>query len=264
LTTIADVFIETVAPDGSESHLSKFHKRYGDHLHSLAWYVDGLADLWERLDSHGYKLFGVDGSRVEEPPSFMDNQMGELYTHPRETPGMHQFAEMGPEFAAKFASEADFRLRPDWKLEDPSADDPLGVEVGSHHTVVVQHLGDSVKFFVDALDGDLFHEAENRSLGSRSAYVWVGEGTVIEVAQPISPGPAMDDLTRCGNMPHAITFKVQDLDKAVSHLTKQGVRLEHRSESMAVSDPTDSLGTRFGFTAALTPNDPRRTGNFTS
>lgn len=56
---------------------------------------------------------------------------------------------------------------------------------------------------------------------------------------------------------YSITFKVDNLDKAVEHLTRRGVALEHRSQTMAVTDPASSHGIRFGFSQLLLPNDPR-------
>jgi hypothetical protein len=52
-------------------------------------------------------------------------------------------------------------------------------------------------------------------------------------------------------------LQVHELAKAVDHLACHSVGLEYDTDTMAVTDPAQSLGCRFGFSTTLVPNDTR-------
>jgi hypothetical protein len=59
------------------------------------------------------------------------------------------------------------------------------------------------------------------------------------------------------NIDHSVTFKVADLLHARAQLCAVGVGLENDHPSMIFTDPADTHGLRFGFTASLVDGDPR-------
>jgi hypothetical protein len=116
-----------------------------------------------------------------------------------------------------------------------------------------------LNFLVGMCGATVFAKADNRVLGIRSIFVAIGDRFpyTVEVAVPITDGPPRDDLYRNGNIYHSVTFKVADLDHARAHLRAFGIGLETDHRTMIVTDPADTNGLRFGFTASLVDGDPR-------
>jgi hypothetical protein len=86
LVLIADFVMEPAQPlrhmQGWEnSALGRFASRYGQHFHSLAWYVDDLAETCARLTERKIRLFDMVGNAVTVP-SRRDGASG----HTRRTP----------------------------------------------------------------------------------------------------------------------------------------------------------------------------------
>src|ERR1700737_2861642 len=55
------------APGWEKSALGKFYSRYGQHFHSIAWYVDDLAETCARLSEREIRMFDMVGNLVTEP-----------------------------------------------------------------------------------------------------------------------------------------------------------------------------------------------------
>jgi len=70
--------------------VKKFHDRFGQHFHSIAWYVDDVEAISERLNSEDLRLFNIVG-KVVKPP----HKMTAIWTHPKETSGQLEFAAYG-------------------------------------------------------------------------------------------------------------------------------------------------------------------------
>jgi hypothetical protein len=123
LLVIGEVLMEPMTPSKRENlrnlSVKKFHDRFGQHFHSIAWYVDDV----EEISPH---------------------KMDAIWTHPRETPGQLEFALNG-DFAK------DPRFEPDWSNK-PWRDHPLGIEGASHIGVVVGDMSKAKKLYVDVLE----------------------------------------------------------------------------------------------------------------
>ena len=82
LLGIGDSIIETMAPaevpGGDAQPVGRFFARFGRHLHSLAWYTDDVAAVWDRLVEHGIRV--VYPMAPDERPDW-----GDIYTHPKDT-----------------------------------------------------------------------------------------------------------------------------------------------------------------------------------
>lgn len=72
LVLIGDFVMEPAQPVKSEgwekSALGKFYQRYGEHFHSIAWYVDDLRETSVELGKHKIRMFDMVGSRSQRRP----------------------------------------------------------------------------------------------------------------------------------------------------------------------------------------------------
>src|SRR5438105_4710479 len=78
-------------PEDAEAPLVKFQARFGEHFHSMAWFVDegDLAELVKRMQEHGIRVVGPDGTPVgDDVPSV-------VFTHGRDTCGQLEFMAIG-------------------------------------------------------------------------------------------------------------------------------------------------------------------------
>src|SRR3984893_18402854 len=61
LIAIGDVIMEPMTPARVENlrnqSVKRFHDRFGEHFHSIAWYVDDVDAISQRLDQNKFRLF---------------------------------------------------------------------------------------------------------------------------------------------------------------------------------------------------------------
>jgi catechol 2,3-dioxygenase-like lactoylglutathione lyase family enzyme len=249
LVLIGDFVMEPAQPvqqpGWEKSALGKFYSRYGQHFHSIAWYVNDLRETCRVLSVHNIRLFDMVGKPVTDP-----GRGDAVWTHPQDTHAAFEFA-VAPKYFI------DPRLQPGWSMEFPRDQHPLGIERASHITMLFRDLNDARKVYQDALGAALIHEQEI-SGHKRSAFYAVGEDTVIEAAQPLSSSsPEGRELESAGEGIFAVTFKIRNLERAADHLSKNNVRFERSDSSLAIN-PADALGMVLRFTEQALPNDPRR------
>jgi len=248
LVLIGDLVMEPVMlakqPGAEQSPIGKFLARFGEHFHSIAWYVDDLDAIAREFDRHDLRLYGVTGKLVK-PPLRIDA----VWTHPKETHALLEFATTGN-------YTPDPRLQPGWTTA-PWRAHPLGIDHTSHITVLFGDLKAAKTLYVDRLGGKLLHESETAGR-KRSAFIAVGEDTVIEAAQPLTASsPEGRDLELNGEGVHAVTFKTLNLKRASEFLQSKGQRIESVSADTLVLNTTDTFGMVVGFTDRAIPNDPR-------
>jgi catechol 2,3-dioxygenase-like lactoylglutathione lyase family enzyme len=249
LLTIGEVVMEPMSPAKVENlrnlSVKKFHDRFGQHFHSIAWYVDDAAAMAEHLDRHNLRLFDIVGKQVKPPL-----KATAFWTHPRETPGQLEFAIYG-DFIP------DPRMQPGWSAANWRDQHPLGIERASHITLVVRDLPSARRLYLDVIGGKLIHETE--SVGrKRSAFVAVGQDSVVELVQPLSSSSAeARDLEQNGEGIHALIFKTSDLSRAAGFLRSKGLRPEPDADSTLLLDRDQAFGMVVGFTDRTLPNDPR-------
>jgi hypothetical protein len=251
-TPIAEVQLECVDPtllviDGAQT----FEDVTEPHLGSLAWFVDGIEDLWTELRRRD--LRGTDMSdRVhdgEDPPLDVSSTPI-IFTLPAETGLSYEFCVYLPHRDP----------RGDPPVHATVAFDPLGIECCSHHTVLTDQKERALSLLVEVLGGRIVHEGRNDLLATQSTFVALADG-VIELGQPLEEGsPAMQDWQRHApdDAYHALTWKVRDLHQAASHLEASGVGVRARTDTAIVTDPADTLGVAWGFSSELVSGDPRR------
>ena len=231
-------------PGWEKSALGKFYSRYGQHFHSIAWYVDDLGETCAKLSERKVRLFDMVGNLVTEP----SRRDGAVWTHPQDTHAAFEFAAM-PKFFV------DPRLQPGWSAAFARDEHPLGIERASHLTMLFRDRSDARKVYERALGGTPIGEQETPGR-KRSVFYAVGEDTVIEAAQPLSPtSPEGIDMERAGEGIYSVTFKTKDLKRATEHLRSKGLRIAEDGDSLVI-DP-DAFGMVIGFTERKLPNDPR-------
>jgi catechol 2,3-dioxygenase-like lactoylglutathione lyase family enzyme len=248
LLVIGDVCMEPMSPAKVENlrnqSVKKFHDRFGQHFHSIAWYVDDVNAISQRLVENGFRLFDIVGKQVKPPM-----KAAAVWTHPRETPGQLEFAVYG-DFTK------DPRMESGWSSAYWREQHPLGIERPSHITLVVRDLPAAKRLYVDVLNGKLIFENETPG-NKRSAFVAIGQDSVIELAQPLAKDSAeARDMEENGEGIHALNFKVRSSSKAAEFLRAKGLRPETTADHITLGRD-QAFGMVIGFTERALPNDPR-------
>lgn len=226
----------TVSPTGAPAP-AKFRKRYGEHLHSIAWHVEDATDLVQHLQGQGLLL----KDELGRPLDGIDH---EIWTSPKQSPCLIEM--IGLHMTAMHEDDPRFD-EPDWSSRW-AAERPLGIERTSCITVVSNDVAAGAEFFVESLHGKVLHEGDT-PWGTHSSFVQVGPYTVVEVAGPTDPSSrAGADLAKNGQIVHAMTFQVRDLAAAEAHLTSLGLRLEKPADGHLGIDPADAHGLVVRFT----------------
>ena len=251
-----DYVAEPMSPPGGENEkplqetmLGRFQARHGRHLHSIAWYVTDVGPLWERLTARGVRVNGGNGSPLlDGPPA-----SGAIHAHPKDAHCQLELQGVGD---ARYSAR-DPRIAPDFSAKYWTDEHPLGIQRTSHLTVVVQDLAKASSLYEEALGGRQFHSATSAEYGTESVFFAVGTGPAVELATPVGPGLAQDDLKKHGEIMHAVTFRVRDLAAAEAHMRKNAISVLDRTDQTLTLDPDDTYGAIFRLTTANTPGDPR-------
>jgi catechol 2,3-dioxygenase-like lactoylglutathione lyase family enzyme len=253
LIAFDDFIIEpmTVADeDGADQFpVGRFHKRFGAHLHSIAINVRGVPELYEHLRSHGVRAVGpggTDAADIGEYPA------PSIYTHPKDTHCLIELVDFGPD-----GHPDSPRFQPGWDRARWRRH-PLGFEGTSHITVVVRDVDRATGLFHDVLGCEVLHDDPSTAAGTASRFVLLGSETVVELAQPVLNGTrAAADLRANGEIVHAITFRVRDLDAAAAYAAERSVGVAERRDDTLVLDPLDTFGAVIALTTWRVPSDPR-------
>jgi hypothetical protein len=248
LVLIGDFVMEPAQPvqqpGWEKSALGKFYSRFGQHFHSIAWYVDDLRETSRVLTERKIRLFDMVGKPVTDP-----GRGDAVWSHPQDTHAAFEFA-VAPKFFI------DPRLQPGWSMEYPRDEHPLGIERASHITMVFGDLTNARKVYQEAMGAPVIHEEELAGR-KKSIYFAVGEDTIIEAAQPLSnSSPEGRELEQAGEGIFAVTFKTRNLQRAEDHLRANNVRFE-RNNGLLEINREDAFGMVLRFTEQAVPNDPR-------
>ena len=253
-TPIQDVLFDTIDP---KRYVLLGRQRYPTvetpHLKGFGWYIEGMAEAYRAVKGHGFTVIDQldQVAAGDDPPTASGSKMPLFFSVPED-------AGLRYEFFPAIPFPLDPRVAPGWTLPPASAQDPLGIERCSHHTILTENPERALRLVVDALGGSVIHSGRNELLGTTSTYVYLAD-SVLEYAVP-DPGTAahadwlLDDPN---DTYHMITWKVADLARAEHHLRAQGVGIRSRSPHTIITDPATSLGVPWGFTTMLTPGDPR-------
>jgi catechol 2,3-dioxygenase-like lactoylglutathione lyase family enzyme len=255
LVVLGDAVIEPLAPafrvDGWDMMpLGRFHRRFGSHWHSIAWYTGDVGEIWQRCTDYQVRVYGEGGVPTGRPSADQH-----IMTHPKDTMAQLEFVP-----ADSLMTVLDPRLKPDW---DPSwwvHNHPLGLRRLAYTTVTTRDLDRARRIYTGPLGGTVLHENVSELTGTVNCYVLVGEDTVIELASPTRDGTiAADDLAANGEMLHAAAFQVADLDRAERYLMAKGIKVTERDNTTLLTDPATTHGVPFRWTTAIVPDDPTET-----
>jgi hypothetical protein len=92
---IGDFMIEVIepskVPEDQQAPLPRFRNRFGQHFHSLAWYVDvpDQRPLFDRLRAAGVRIAKPGGGMFDDGDDVVIGNT--IFTHPKDTFGQIQF-----------------------------------------------------------------------------------------------------------------------------------------------------------------------------
>jgi extradiol dioxygenase family protein len=249
LIAVGEVIMEPMMParvaNLQNQSVKKFHDRFGQHFHSIAWYVDSVQEISAQLERNGLRLFNIVGKQIKA-----GEESFAIWTHPKDTHGQLEFAVIG-----KYT--IDPRLQPAWSNSFWAQQHPLGIERASHITVVVRDLPSAKRLYCDILSGKLIHEEESAGR-KRSAFVAVGEDTVVELAQPLSrTSPEGREMEENGEGIYSVTFATRDLARASAFLKSKQLKPEAEGSDAIALGKDQAFGMVVAFTQRKLPNDPR-------
>jgi 4-hydroxyphenylpyruvate dioxygenase-like putative hemolysin len=249
LLVIGEVLMEPMTParvaNLQNQSVKRFHDRFGQHFHSIAWYAEDIPNLSTRLAEQKLRLWDVGGRPVTPP-----NQRFAIWTHPKETHGQLEFAVVMP-----FTNDP--RLQPAWSNDFWRERHPLGIQGASHITFVVADLEKAKHFYCEVLGAKQFVEVETPGR-KKSAFIAIGTDSVVELAMPLASNTReAEDLEKNGEGVHALTFKTRDLSMATDFLKSKGMRPQPDGADSVVLDRDQAFGMVIGFTREALPNDPR-------
>ena len=215
LSMIGDFMIEVIepsdAPEDQQAPLPKFRGRFGQHFHSLAFFVDvpDLIPLFKRLRMNGVRMAKPGGGLFAEGDDVEPGNT--IFTHPKDTFGQIEFEGLNELWQGH-----DPRFSPGWSGAWWRDEHPLGIERVSHFTTIATDHR-----IAELRETALTPRAhEEQSADAESVFVFVGSETVVELARPTTSGsPLAIDLAENGELPHALTFKVRDLEAAERHVS---------------------------------------------
>jgi catechol 2,3-dioxygenase-like lactoylglutathione lyase family enzyme len=247
LLIVCDQCMEPIEPSAdpadARTPLGRFKTRFGNRLHSIAWYVDDIESFTARLLGRGVRLVGLTGRPVTDPADTTA-----IWTHPGDTGALLEFCPSG--FAA------DPRLEPGWTTAR-WREHPLGLLRTSHVTVLFDDVAAGHRVYGDILGGQLLHTETSDAAITRTFYA-VGEDTVIEVAVPVdASSPEGRDRATAGNALYAVTFTTADLERACAFLTDHGVATTRTSEHDLHLDLPPAHGLNLFLTDHAIPGDAR-------
>ena len=239
LIAIGDVIMEPMTPAKVEPlknpSVKRFHDRFGQHLHSIAWYVDDVQAISTALDEAGFRLFNIVGRQVKPP-----HKAAAVWTHPRETPGQLEFAVYSD-------AMADPRMKPGWSSARWRAH-PLGIEGLSSIGIVVADMAKAKRLYCDVLGGTLLGE-ETLAGRKHSAFVAIGEDSVVELAHPLADDSIEGrELAKNGEGICSLILRTSALDRAGEFLRSKGHLPEMEGKETLVLDAGQAFGMRLGFT----------------
>lgn len=241
-TPIADVLFDSIDPTRYRvAGTRPYPAVESPQLRGFGWYVDGIADLYRTLRSHGFTLVDqldrvADG---DDPPHAVGAPMPLFFTTPAD-------AGLRYELLPRIPFPPDPRLEPGWELPPVTDDDPLGIVRCAHHTVLTAEPARALRLVVDVLGGRVVAEGRDELLGASGPYVEVADA-VVHYATPDGGRADRHDAY------HSITWQVADLARVERHLIASAVRIAARTPKALLTDPATGLGIPWSFTTTPSP-----------
>jgi catechol 2,3-dioxygenase-like lactoylglutathione lyase family enzyme len=255
LVLLGDCVIEPLAPafrvEGWDAMpLGRFHRRFGTHWHSVAWYTDDAGEIWQRCTDNGIRVFVEGGRHTEHRP----DPGSAIMTHPKDTIAQLEF--MNP--AGSGISTMDPRLNgsdydPQWWVKNH----PVKTPGLAYTTILTRDLDRATHVYADVLGGTVLHKGSSALTGTDDVYVLLGD-TVVQLSTPnVDATIAADDMAANGEIHHAAAFRVEDLGTTKAYFDAVGIRMVASDDQTLVTDPATTQGVPFRWTTWDVPGDPR-------
>lgn len=242
-TSIEPMHCLPPAPGDEATSWYRYAERFGPRVHNMAFYVDDIDDLAERLQAAGVRITDAGSGTT-------------VFCHPKDTPGMLEFH---PATGGHW-EQGDPRLQPTWKAfaESYWPNAPLGYVRTSHITVVTGDLEAAEQLYVGVLDAQPLPEQPATIPGATSRHYLVGEDTVVEMMDPRGTDTvAARDLERVGPSVTGVTFTVRDLARAAEWIEAMQAPVTEVTEAEIRLDVDQTWGCEYRFTEKVLTGDPR-------
>lgn len=89
-----------------------------------------------------------------------------------------------------------------------------------HIGIVVKDLEEGKKHFTEGLGFKMESEEISEEFNCKIAFFPCGE-VMLELVEPIGPGPAKDFLNKCGGGIHHICYRVESIDKTMKMVERK-------------------------------------------
>jgi len=250
---IADTSIEPMqplAPPPGKQGTSwyRYMERHGPHVHNLAFWVDDVDGIARRLTDAGVRI--TDGDAP--------GGGGTVFAHPKDTPAMLEFSQVGGEFSLGRADPRFAEHWPAFRNEFWGTRHPLGLRRLSHVTVVVHDADDAAGFYTDVLDAAALPDQPSTVGDAIARFVLVGEDTIVELAQPRDSASLIgQELASVGQCVTHATFTVRDVPAAHEHLVRVSAPVDAVHEHEVVLDRARTWNLEYRFTDRTLAGDPR-------
>ena len=93
-----------------------------------------------------------------------------------------------------------------------------------HISILVENVDSALEFYVDLLGLEIVKVEDSELHGVRAAFLKAGD-VMIELIEPLGPGPLQNLLEKRGPGFHHVAFEVPDLERALSDVAEAGVRV---------------------------------------
>jgi catechol 2,3-dioxygenase-like lactoylglutathione lyase family enzyme len=224
LITIGGVMFEVFAP--SEYLLNA---RFGPHYVGIEYQVPDAAEARAEVLARGMRVIRELGVAIHVHPAEAFGVAWEFF-------GGNFHDDPPPVNYVEPLKPADY-----WRAH------PLGYTGLKRYSVAVADLESATEFFTDFLGATPIYQ-EGRPAVAAQAAGFALDDTVVELINPIGPGPIERYLARYGDGIRSTVFGVSDLEQARRYFAERGVMLHpgDAPDTLAVA-PEDNLGLLFEF-----------------
>jgi methylmalonyl-CoA/ethylmalonyl-CoA epimerase len=94
-----------------------------------------------------------------------------------------------------------------------------------HIGILVSNLDEAIKLYKDCFDAEVDKVETVPKQGVKAAILSLGQGTNLELLEPLPGSNMAKVLEKRGEGLHHITFEVSNVDKELSHLSGRGIEL---------------------------------------
>ncbi|MBD1600551.1 VOC family protein [Pseudomonas typographi] len=253
---ICDVHWVFLCPSLHAQGALKGQTRYQDKpegMIGLGWYTDDAVGMFARLAEHGIRSHDQRGERItsQKPPtsSFLPDVFTG-FTEPEDTGIRYEFQQTGQRHWAKYSEKADLRLRSDWRGPVLEADDPLGLLLTSHHTIVTADLPRAARLYTEILEGEPIATSVDPVTGAQSTYIRLAD-TLLEFLTPVADTALWARVAQGEDYYLGLTYLVNDTQAVGAHLDSVGVQYDTGRDGEVIIPPAAGFGVQWRFVQSL-------------